>query len=457
MTQAGRPERLAAGVGAIPGGVAEVARLAYPVVLHNLSHTLLQVVDMAFVARLGPTEMAAVGFAGIWYWTAVCFFVGTATGVQTFVAREHGAGREERCGRWVWQAALPLVPLAALGLVAFAALFPWLLDLLDPAPEIRDPAGAYVALRAFGAPAVPLAIAAASFFRGLSDMRTPLAVGVACNLVNAGLDYGLIFGELGLPALGVRGAALATAVSDWLMAAGMLGFLLAPRRRRAFDTGPVRPDRRSVRRLLRVGLPIGGQWLLDMITFALFTSLIARMGSADLAASQALVTLLHLSFMQVVGVSVAATTLVGRYLGAGEPAAAERSFRSAHKLGAGVAALVGAAFLVWPEELLALFAARGEVLEVGVPLLAVGALFQVFDALAIVTSGALRGAGDTGWPFAVQTGMAWGLFLPFAWAGGVLLGGGLLGAWAGAAAYLALLALVLAVRFRSGVWKRIEI
>ncbi len=441
----------------LPGGVAEVARLAYPVVLHNLSHTLLQVVDMAFVARLGATEMAAVGFAGIWYWTAACFFVGTATGVQTFVAREHGAGRERGCGRWVWRAALPLVPAAALGLAAFAALFPWLLGLLGPAPEIREPAQAYVLVRAFGAPAVPLAIAAASFFRGLSDMRTPLLVGVACNLVNAALDYGLIFGGLGLPALGVRGAALATAISDWLMAAGLLGFLLTPRRRRAFGTAPARPERAAMRRLLRIGVPIGGQWLLDMITFALFTSLIARLGSADLAASQALVTLLHLSFMQVVGVSVAVTTLVGRYLGGGDPAAAERSFRSAHKLGGGVAVLVGAAFLVWPEQLLALFAARGAVLEVGVPLLAVGALFQIFDALAIVTTGALRGAGDTRWPFAVQTAMAWGLFLPFAWVGGVLLEGGLLGAWLGAVAYLALLALVLAARFRSGVWKRISI
>ncbi len=457
MTQAGGEVHTGAGARGRPGGVGEVARLAYPVVLHNLSHTLLQVVDMAFVARLGPTEMAAVGFAGIWYWTAACFFVGAATGVQTFVAQDHGAGRERRCGRWVWQAAVPLVPSAALGLAAFAVLFPRLLGFLDPSPEIPGPAAAYVALRAWGAPAVPLAIATASFFRGLSDMRTPLRVGVACNLVNAALDYALIFGELGFPALGVRGAALATALSEWLLAAGLLAFLLAPRRRRSFETAPAWPDRRAVRRLLRVGVPIGGQWLLDMITFALFTSLIARMGSTGLAASQALVTLLHLSFMQVMGVSVAATTLVGRYLGAGDPVAAERSFLSAHKLGAGVALLVGAAFLLWPAQLLALFAARGAVLEVGVPLLAVGALFQVFDALAIVTTGALRGAGDTRWPFAVQTAMAWGLFLPFAWAGAVLLEGGLLGAWAGAVAYLALLALVLAARFRSGVWKRIEV
>ncbi len=439
------------------GGVREVASLAYPVVIQNLSITTLHMVDAAMVGRLGPEELAAAGYGGIWVWTAFCLFLGTGSAVQTFVSQAHGAGREHETGRWVWQALgavwLPITLCAAL----FALAFPALLAVLSPAEEIQGLATGYVRARSLGAPGIVIAMVVSSFYRGLGDMRTPLVVTLIVNVVNAVLDYGLIFGRLGLPQLGVTGAGLATAGAEWLYAGVMLALVLRAPLRARFGTRPERPELASMRRFARTGLPIGGMWFLDMITFALFTTLIARMGSSQMAASQAFVVLLHVSFMQVIGFQIAAMTLVGRYIGAEDPESASRSFRSALVLGGAYVAAVGALFLLLPGPLLRIFTGSQEVLALGMPLLAVGALFQVGDAGAIIAGGALRGAGDTRWPFLVQTALAWGLFLPLAWLGGITLEGGLTGAWIGATVYALVLSTVLIARFRGGAWRRIRI
>jgi MATE family multidrug resistance protein len=439
------------------GGLRQVAHLAYPVVLQNLSVTTLHMVDAAFLGRVGPTEMGAAGYGGLWIWTALCFFLGTGTGVQTFVAQAHGAGRERQCGPWAWQALAAVLPPLVLATALFAWAFPALLTLLAPAVELQGLSTEYVRARALGCVGVATTMVLGAFFRGLGDMRTPLLVTMTAALANVVLDWGLIFGNLGLPALGVRGAGLATAIAEWLGAALLLACFLRGRVRRAFATVPVRPRLQVIRRFVRTGAPIGGMWFLDMITFSLFTTLIARMGSDAMAASQAFVVLLHVSFMQVIGFQIAAMTLVGRYIGADDHDAAERSYRSAMLLGVGYAGVVGLLFLLIPGPLLRIFTSDARVLELGLPLLAVGALFQLCDAVGIIANGALRGAGDTRWPFLVQTAMAWGLFLPLGWLGGVALDGGLVGAWLGGTAYFTALGIAMTWRFRSGAWKRVRI
>ena len=447
----------AIGTAALPGGVREVAALGLPVVLQNLAVTLMHVVDTAIVGRLGPAELAGVGYGGIWIWTAQCFFVGVATGVQSFVSQAHGAGRERECGPWLWRALAVAVPPAALVLALFAAGFPWLLTVLAPAPELAAPATDYVRARSLGVVGILCGISLHSFLRGTGDMRTPLVASVIGNLVNAALAYGLVYGAFGLPQLGVQGAGLATAASEYLYAALLFVAVLRRPARARYATAPAPLQRDDLRRFVRTSVPIGGQWFLDMITFALFTTLIARMGATSMAASQAFLVLLHLSFMQVVGVQIAASTLVGRYVGARDLVAAERAHRSALLLGLSLAAAVSLVFVVAPGPLLRLFTDDGVVLTLGMPLLWVGAAFNLLDAAAIVASGALRGAGDTRFPFWVQTAAAWLLYLPAAWLLGVALDGGLLGAWIGASLYSLALSIVFVLRFRSGAWKSIRI
>ena len=440
-----------------PGGVRELLALALPVILTNLSATLMMTADAAMVGWLGPTELGAVGYAGIWYWTIVSAFNGTGSGVQTFAAQAHGAGRARECGGWLWQAWYTVVPAAVIAVGLFAWAFPLLLEVLGPDPLLRVPATDYVRYRAVGVGGMMTGMVIAAFLRGVGDTRTPLYAMVAANLINLVLNYGLIFGQFGLPRMGVGGAALATAIAEWVYGAWLLRAVWRPARRREFRTDPVAPDGAAMRRFLRTSAPIGGQWFLDMLAFAGFSTLVARMGATQMAASQALLSLMHLSFMQVVGVQMAVATLVGRYVGAGDPAAARRSHASALWLGIGMSVAVAALFLAVPELCLRLFVHDPEVLRLGVPLLAVGAAFQVIDAVGVLNGGALRGAGDTRWPFVVQTLLAWGLFLPAAWVGGALLDGGLLGAWWGGVVYVTALAAALHWRFLGGAWQQVRI
>ena len=441
----------------LPGSVPEVALLAYPAVLQTLSDTLMQVVDSAIVGRLGVTELGAVGFGGVWVWTMLVVFVGTATGVQTFVSQAYGAQDGKRCGRWVWQGLYTLLPAAVVWCVLVGLAFAPLLAVLGPSVELQGLATRYAHARLCGGPAVAAAVAMTSFFRGVGDTRTPLAAAVTANLLNAFAAYGLVFGRFGLPAYGVVGAGAATALANWTYAGIMLWALLRPRMSAAFGTRPLRPDWAAMRRYARTSVPVGGQWILDMISFALFSTIIARMGDTQMAASQAMIQLLSLSFMQAFGISIASGALVGRYVGARDLASAERSHWSAMKLGLGLAAMIAALFLTVPGALLSVFSTDAGVIALGRPLLALGALFQLIDAVGIITGGSLRGAGDTRWPFVIQASLAWLVRLPLVYLLAVTLRGGVVAAWYGELGYVAVLGCAWLLRFRAGAWRAIEI
>lgn len=446
---------LAARAGA--GGVREVALLAYPIVLTQISHTLMHVIDSIFVGRIGAAELGALGFAGVWLWTVYCAFNGALNGIQTFVSQAHGAGRHAECGRWVWQALWSVGPVMAAVMFGFAAFAPVLLALLAPTPELVQPVLDYVRMRPLGFVGLTFWIALATFFRGIGDTRTPLVAALVAEGVNAVLSYGLVLGNLGLPRMGIAGAGLSTTIAEWVGAGILLVAFLRARVRREFVTGVVAPRVAEIRRFLWTGAPIGGQWLLDMSSFALFTTLVARMGTASMAANQAMLSLLSLSFMQAIGIGLATTTLVGRYKGAEDLASATRSYHSAMKLAVGLALGIAALFVLAPEMLTRMYTSDAEVLALARPLLALGAAFQLFDALQIVASGALRGAGDTRWPFLVQTALAWLLRLPLAWLLAITLGHGVIGAWYAEFVFILALSVAVMWRFRTGVWRDLRI
>ena len=439
------------------GGLGEVWELAYPAILSQVSVTAMGVVDSAMVGRLGATELASVGFGGIWIWTLFCGFYGMAAVVQTFVAQDHGADRARQSGAWTWQGAWLLTPLAAV--LAFVLLFAStpLLALLTPSPSMQSIASEYISIRAVGAVGMCLASVFLSFYRGIGDTRTPLAITVFVNILNVVLDYGLIFGRMGLPEWGVAGAATATVIAEWATALITIGLFLGPNLRKKFGTRPVRPRWKDQLRLLRIGLPLGGQALLEMGSFALFLTFVAWMGENSMAASQAFVSLLSMTFMQAVGIGYAVATLVGRYRGGNDIAAARRSFASSQKLAAGLSVGIGLIFIVFPDPLMRIFTTDPEVIALGRTLLLIGAFYEVMDAFSIVTDGALRGAGDTRAPFVARLLLAWGVQVPLAWLFGIYWEGGVAGAWLGSGVYMLTLSLYLWIRFRSDAWQRIKI
>ena len=364
--------------GALPdrrtrGSMREVGILAWPIVLQMSAETLMQLINSALVGRLGATELGAVGFGGIWVWTLLTPFYGCAMGVQVFVAQEDGAGKVDGCGNWVWQGLYALVPACVLWTIVVAFSFESLVALIGPSPELQEQSVLYAQVRFLGVPLVVAGGVITSFFRGLGNTRAPMMATLVSVVAHVPLAYGLILGRLGLPALGITGAGVAIVSAELVYLGILLAMLLSRRNRSTYATRPGRINGREIRRLLRTSAPIGGQWLLDMTSFALFTSIVARM------------------------------------------------------------------------------------LALARPLLLLGAFFQVIDATVIVTMGALRGGGDTRWPFVVQATLAWMLRIPLVWLAAVTLDGGVVGAWVGETGYLFVLAIAIVWRFRAGRWRSIRI
>jgi MATE family multidrug resistance protein len=434
-----------------------VALLAYPLVLTQMSITAMGVADSVIVGRLGAAPLAAVGLGGNWIWTLACFFVGTSMAVQTFVAQRHGAGRDRECGAWSWQGLASNVPLAALASIAIVLGADGIVELLAPTEELAPLATGYMRARALGITGLTAAVSISSFFRGIGDVRTPLYATLIANAINLVLDFGLVFGLWGLPQLGVVGAGIATSIAEWVYCGVVAFVFLRPAVSQRFDTRWRAPRLDEIRRLWHTGIPIGGQWILEMLSYAIFVTFVARMGAAEMAASHAYIQLLSLSFMQASGIGTAAATLVGRAIGAGRPERVERSFRSATLLGGLLGAMIALLFVLVPDTLVGIFSDDPKVLAFARPLLLIGAAYQLLDAIGIVTDGALRGAGDTRWPFAVRCGLSWLVFLPVAWVLAFPFGGGLTGAWLGGLAHILLLTSALVWRFRSQAWRRIRI
>ncbi len=439
------------------GGYAEVWYIAYPAVLTMLSHTIMTFIDAMMVGRLGPTELAAVGLSGTLTWGLFSFFNGVVNGVNTFVAQHYGGGRFGDIGKVTWQGVYFALVSGAI-LILLSRYNVGLMRLLGPAEDVQRIGASYLGIRLWGGVFIVLYMCFSAFLRGIGDTRTPLKIVIFINVLNVIGDYGLIFGKFGLPRLETDGAAYATVGASAVGAFIFFAVFLSKKSSGMFSTRATwRPVPALMGRLSRVGLPIGLQWLLDMASFIVFSALIGRIGTVELAASTAGLRLMHLSFMPVFGVSIAATTLVGQYIGSEEIPHAARSGYTAIKMSMAYAGAVAILFLAVPDRLVMMINQDPEVVRLGATILRVAAIFLLFDSMGIASNGCLRGAGDTRWAMFIGVGYAWFIFVPLAYVAAMTLKGGAVGAWVGATVYIIALGLTYFLRFRNGKWKSIKI
>jgi MATE family multidrug resistance protein len=444
--------------GPVKGGIKEVWQLAYPVVITMASISLMGVVDTLYMGFMGTAQQGAVGLGAVLAWTLMSFFNGTITATNTFVAQLFGAKKPRDCGPVVWQAFY--FGLFSLGVV-FILIIPNirpLVQAIGSSIEITGYACQYMQVCLAGSVFVFCNFCVVGFLRGIGDTKTPMKITLFANALNIGFTYLLVFGRLGLPALGVQGAALGTVLSQGIASGIYLHLLLGKKIGNQFATRKFYPPIRDLFvRWLRVGVPIGLWWILEMGGFTVFTMFVATLGETQLAGHQIVRQLAHLSFLPGVALSVAALTLVGQYLGAGDPASAERSAKSAIKIAMLIMGSLSLLFVLLRYPIAYLFNRDPAVQEMAANLFFFVVVFQIFDALGTVSSGAIRGAGDTRWPMWISLFLSWFLFVPSIFILGKLVGWGVYGAWAGATVYICILGLTMYGRFRGGKWKKMKI
>jgi MATE family multidrug resistance protein len=423
-------------------------KIAGPVILAEVGWMSMGLIDTIMVGPLGPAAIAATGMGSAVFTAIAIFGMGLMLGLDAFVSQAHGAGDERECARWlhqgVWLACVAAVPVMALTWLAFATLDLWGLH-----PEIRRLVGPYLSVISAGA--LPLLLYAA-FRRYLQGMHVvgPIMIAlVSANLVNAAVNWVLIYGHLGMPALGVVGSAWATTAARIYMALFLYAAIrLDTRRRGRQDAGVyIRVDWHRIWRLVRLGFPAASQVALEVGVFAAATALAGRLDPLSSGSHQIALNVASLAFMVPLGLSSAAAVRVGFAFGAGDFRRAARAGWTALAAGAVIMTAIGLLFFLWPVPLLSVFTTDARIIEIGVGLLAIAAAFQIFDGTQAVATGALRGISETRMPMIVNVIGHWLLGLPVGYALCFLLGWGVAGLWIGLSIGLVLAALVL-----TGVW-----
>lgn len=447
-----------------PGGYREILNVAYPLMLSMGSFTLMQFIDRMFLAWHSPVSIQAAVPAGILAFTFICGFMSLAGYTNTFVAQHFGAGDPRGCARSTaqgvfialgsWPLMLACIPLGRL-----------VLRWSGHAPEVLAEELLYFDILMWGSLGIPLGAAMSGFFTGRSKTLVTMSATMAANAVNLVLDYVWIFGKWGFPEMGIQGAAWASVVSSFVLPGILMALYFGPRLNRAFQTRThFRWDAPLWWRMIRFGLPAGIHFALDVASFGVFVLLTGRMGEVALAASNIALSINMLTFLPLVGLSIAVTTVVGQYQGRKETIYAERAAWTTLRIGGLYMFIVGMAYILVPQFFLSFFARDGAsgldmetLFPVGRMLMIIMAVWGVVDAVNLIMAGALKGAGDTRFVMWYSLAVAWGVLVPgqflivFWWEAGVIA------AWCWTAFYILVLSLGLFLRFRKGCWRDIDV
>jgi MATE family multidrug resistance protein len=424
--------------------------LALPVVLSELGWVAQGIVDTIMVGRLGPAAIGAVALANAVYYTPVLCGFGLLLGLDTLISQAYGAKDYDACHHWLAQGIylilLITLPLMLLVLIASFGFVPFGIT-----PAVAAPAGSYLRILNWGT--LPLLIYGGTrrYLQAVGEARVIVWTYVIANLLNWFANWVLINGKLGFPALGVNGSAVSTVIARVFMGASMLGFAWNYERKRGHPLFKhwAGPSLAKIRSLVKLGAPAAGQLVLEVGAWNLATLSAGWLTPVALATHQIVMNYASVTFMVPLGISSASAVRVGHAIGAGDPAKARRAGWMGLILGMSFMLLTAIMFLVVPKPLIALYTTDPAVMALAPGLLLIVAAFQIFDGMQTVSTGALRGLGDTRFPMLANLvgyyalGLPLGCFLCFG------LHWGIYGLWIGLTLALIVIATSVLLRWRS--------
>ena len=443
-------------------GGREVMHLGLPLILSMMSVTVQHFVNRIFLTWWSAEAVAGVTTGGFAIYVLTGLFNGTAEYATPFVSQYVGAKREDRIGAVVYQAAYFALLAGVCGWLLSYLVTP-LFDAVGHAQSMRVHEIVYARIMLRGTFWVVVMVAFSTYFTGRGRTRIVLGVTVFTTFVNVVLDWILIFGKLGAPALGTAGAAYSTVFSQALGALTYLTLILRAPERMAHGFLDFRFQPRLFVRLLKLGVPSGLQPSLEILAFTLFMFVIGNIGVAPLAATSIAFNLNTIVFLPAVGLGYGVSTLVARYLGMHRPALADRAIRSGLVISQLYMIVCSTAYVLAPGFLLAPYAAGAdpatfaEVSRIATVLLRFVAFYSIFDMVNVICAGGLKGAGDTRFPMTATVLISWVVMLLPTWWFCVHGGQGVYVAWIFATLYVVVLGVVMFVRYRRGAWQNLRV
>jgi len=446
--------------------LAEIIAVGLPSAATMLSYPIMQLVDMRMLSELGPDALAAQGNGGMAVWWIGSVVVGAMSVVNTFVAQQIGAERPKKTSAYAWNG-LWVCAFAALLMLPVIPLTPAFFRLFDHSEDVHRLETIYAQISLAGGFFMMASRTVHQFFYGIHKPNVVLATNLVAQGGNVVFNYALIFGHFGMPQLGVAGAAIGTVAATVLEFALPMALFLSPVYAKRYGTRRTwRPNKRRLRDLLRIGWPAGLMsgneifcWKIFMLKF------VGEFGALHSAASWVSLRVMMLSFMPTVGISFGITAVVGRWIGKGDRD--EAGHRALVGVGMCVVymAICAVFMVVFREPIIRFFVTddytpeeAAEIVRIGGLVMICAAVFQIFDALGIALTGALRGAGDTVVPGLLNAACAWVFIIGGGW---LIVKNwpelGSLGPWIAAAAFIIALGGSLSWRWASGAWRQIDI
>ncbi len=429
--------------------ITETAKLAYPVLIGQLGHMMMGVVDSLMVGKIGPAPLAAASIGHGLFVMVLIFGIGVSVAATPMVSMAVGAGREEESGIIFRQSLLVNMVLSIfLAIISFYGAD--LIGYLDQPPEVAIQAIAYMQTLAWSIIPVMLFQTYKQFIEGLSVVKPAMIVTLMANLVNIFGNWVLIFGNLGFPEMGLVGAGWATFLTRMTMAIVLTWYISAAGRFKKFDpTLHYRKiNRRMILKILRVGVPSGLQYFFEVGAFAGSAVIIGWLGTAELAAHQIAINLASISFMFALSISGAAAIRVGTAIGKRDVRKTWNAGISAFILAGLVMGTFGVIFILFRYFLPGLYVEDPGVIKIAGSLLLIAALFQLSDGTQAVGLGALRGIQDTKIPMIFTFVAYWIVGLPGGYLLGFTFGLGVEGVWIALLCALSVSAILLFSRFR---------
>jgi len=435
--------------------------IALPMVVSQASDSIMMFVDRVFLSRVGELHLAASMAGGLTMFMLSSFFVGTVGYVTAIVAQYYGAKRYELCGEATFQSIL--IALACYPvLLGLSPLVRYFFVLAGHAPRQIELGYLYFQTLIFGSVFLILRYALAGFFLGVGRTTVVMLANLVGMLVNIPVNYALIFGKLGFPEMGLRGAAIGTIAGNATIFAILLLFYLRGANRDQFNTNRSLHFRPQIMgKLLRFGVPAGFEMFLSVTAFNLFVQFMHSYGTVVAAAVTITFNWDIVAFIPMLGMSHATTALVGQNIGAGDREEARRSTYIALRVAWVYSGFMVLLFVFGTRYLVGAFASgfganAAQIASLAVVMLRLAAIYTLADSAQLVFTGALRGAGDTRWVMRMSIVLHWvfsgvAIFLIRSIQADPVT------VWVVFIAFVLGLGLVMFLRFRSGKWRQIQL
>ncbi|MHC4759554.1 MAG: MATE family efflux transporter [Planctomycetota bacterium] len=435
-------------------------KLAGPMIVTTISFTVMQFVDRYMVSRLGTESLAAILPAGFVSFVPASFAMAAITSVNTFVSQSLGRGEKYKCADYCWQAIYMGVAYFLVVLFILSPIAPSIFQLFRHPAEVVKLEVIYFRIMLYAQLMTVLVWSTSQFFMGIHRPIIIMYASLVSQFVNVAANYILIFGKLGLPAMGIAGAGWGTFIGVSCGAAIRIAVYLGPNINKEFKSRKIfRIDFLKIRDLLKVGFPAGIGFMINMAAWAIILfGLAGKFGKEALAATSSVFSCMNFSFMPIVGLGTALTAAVGKSIGKARKDIAIKQTGACLRVALIYMGIVGLSFFIFRKPLMGFWSSDDKVIEIGMNIFIFAAVFQIFDAFVITYNDALRGAGDTLWLAIVEAVAASGIM----GLGGICMllffpQFGVLGAWFVATLKIITVAYAYRWRFKSNRWMEIDL